>query len=74
MEYNNQQHPSVGAVPRARRYHFCYDCSGSVPEWSIGPDLKSGRPARVSEVRILSLPPYTKAAFAILQQCLKLYS
>ena len=34
-----------------------YYSIGSVPEWSNGPDLKSGRPARVSEVRILPLPP-----------------
>ena len=30
---------------------------GSVPEWLKGPVSKTGIPARVSEVRILPLPP-----------------
>src|SRR3989344_8656871 len=36
---------------------ICYDVFGSVPEWLIGPVLKTGMLARASEVRILPLPP-----------------
>ena len=38
---------------------------GSVPEWLNGPHSKCGMPARVSEVRILPLPPIHEGLFFV---------